>query len=518
MVALPRPEMPEPPRRPDAAPVASAWPFALASLGIALLGAFALLLPSLASMVGVWIGSKTYNHGFLIAPVSLFLIWEVRHQLARFMPRPWPWGLAVIAALALAWLVGRLVEADLVQHVALVMIVQAIVVTVLGAAIARAIWFPLFFLLFAVPVGEFLVAPLQDVTTWFAVNGIRLAGVPIYNDGVFLTIPNGRFEVAEACAGLRFLVAMVALGVLFGFTFLRGWWRRAVFLALALAIPILANGMRAFGIVYIGYASDMTIAVGVDHLVYGWIFFSIVMVLILALGWTMRDRRPPPELVPPSAPATPAGGGRFLAIAAACLVVVAAAPAFAALTAPPVERPAGLSLPAWTMGEGWSATDEPSPWTPTFAGADATSVTVYRGPRGPAFVFVAYYAWQTRDADALAHRNRVFDGKSWRRAGSIPARATVDGAAMKVNGTRLLGGGGGLVVWTWYWVDGTFTASPAMVKALDLVARLRGGAGPVAAIAVAAPYEELPGEAEDTLRAFLAAAPPLGPWLEGIRP
>ena len=130
----------------------------------------------------------------------------------------------------------------------------------------------------------------MDLTAAFAVKGIELVGIPVYSDGLLITIPPGNFEVAEACAGLRFLIATIALGFLFSYLTYNSIWRRAAFLALSVVVPIVANGIRAWGIVFLGYQSDMTVAVGFDHIIYGWIFFAIVVALVLALSWRFFDR------------------------------------------------------------------------------------------------------------------------------------------------------------------------------------------------------------------------------------
>ncbi len=146
--------------------------------------------------------------------------------------------------------------------------------SVVGWRIFRAMLFPMLYLFFMVPTGEFLVPRLQDFTASFVVLGLQLVNIPVFLDGVFIRIPNGLFEVAEACAGLRFLIANVAFGFLFANLMYRGWRKRIIFVALSFIVPIFANGLRAFGIVMIAHLSDNKLAAGVDHIVYGWGFSS----------------------------------------------------------------------------------------------------------------------------------------------------------------------------------------------------------------------------------------------------
>jgi exosortase len=128
-----------------------------------------------------------------------------------------------------------------------------------------------------VPVGEALIPYLIDYTAAFTVAALRVSGVPVLQEGNLLTLPNSQWSVVEACSGLRYLIACVTIGLLFAYLTYRSWTRRVLFIALSVAVPIAANWIRAYLIVFIGYTSDMQLAVGVDHLIYGWIFYALVM-------------------------------------------------------------------------------------------------------------------------------------------------------------------------------------------------------------------------------------------------
>src|SRR5262249_29732051 len=158
---------------------------------------------------------------------------------------------------------------------------QVTALTILGWRAYRALLAPLLYLYFLVPTGYFLVPTLQDVTSWFAVGGIKLVGIPVFSDGTFIEVPSGSFVVAEACAGLRFLIASVAFGVLFAVLMYRSYWRRAAFIALSIVAPIIANGIRAFGIIYASEMIGNPQAVEADHIIYGWGFFTLVTLLLI---------------------------------------------------------------------------------------------------------------------------------------------------------------------------------------------------------------------------------------------
>ena len=167
---------------------------------------------------------------------------------------------------------------------------QGAAIACLGKSVTRGLAFPLFYAWFLVPAGEELVPAMQTVTARIAAFLLDLSGVPAHLEGIFITTPSGYFKVAEACAGVKFLIAMTAFGALVGNLCFRTWPRRIAFLAVAIVIPVLANGIRAWGTIYIADKTDIAFAASFDHVVYGGIFFAIVIALILGALALLRPR------------------------------------------------------------------------------------------------------------------------------------------------------------------------------------------------------------------------------------
>jgi exosortase/archaeosortase family protein len=143
---------------------------------------------------------------------------------------------------------------------------------------------------FLVPFGGEIIPPLQAITARIAIALTHLSGVPATLTGVFIDTPIGRFEVAEACSGVKFLIAMIALGALVAHMGFRSSQRRALFLAACCVVPVLANGVRAWGTIYVAQSQGVAFAAGFDHIVYGWIFFALVMAAVLGVAWRFFDR------------------------------------------------------------------------------------------------------------------------------------------------------------------------------------------------------------------------------------
>jgi exosortase A len=251
----------------------------------------------IAAAVRVWIASTAYNHCFLVIPIAAYLLWDRRDTLRGLTPYPAPVFALAGIPLALAWLAAdRMGMMEGRQLVALTF-VELLFLVVLGWRSWWAMSGPLLYLYFLVPFGEFLVPKLQVITTGFIQLGVDVLGIPAYIDGFTIEIPEGTFYVAEACAGLRFLIASVAFGCLYSLLMYRTPLRRSLFILASLIVPVIANGLRALGIVALGHMLGSAQAAAADHVLYGWIFFSLVIMLLIALGLPLRqDQR---EATPP---------------------------------------------------------------------------------------------------------------------------------------------------------------------------------------------------------------------------
>lgn len=489
---------------------ALSWRMAWAAVGFGIALLFAVFWSTVAHTVSTWYNSATFNHAFLILPICGYLVWIKRDRLAGLAPRPCWWGIVLELAAGTAWLLGDAANVVVVEQFALVGMIYGLLLSVLGLAVVRQIVFPMFYMIFAVPFGDFLIAPLQDVTAHFSVFFLRLIGIPTFLDGIFISIPTGNFEVAEACAGVRFLIATVALGFLFAHLTYSSLFRRVVFVALSLVVPIIANGFRAFGIVMIAYLSNNELAVGVDHIVYGWIFFALVTLLLLGIGMTFRDdvtQESPLDEETLYRAAHSAAPPRQIGIAAlATLVAALAAPVYAAVldNRPVPSLHAALAAPK--VGGGWSMVESggPGDWVPAFRGADSQLRRSYVKNGRRVDLYIALYMRQRQGAEVIGDASRIADGEIWTRTASSMVPVNVEGAPLRASFTRMVNHGRGRVAIDWYWIAGRYTANPYLAKALQAFDRLLAGRRTAAAIVVSMPYEDRPADAVAALQDFIA--------------
>ena len=268
----------------------------LAILSLLILAWALVYQDALVGMEAIWSRSDTFAHGYFILPISLWLLWRDKENLiassvqSSWLPLPL---LAVSLFVGLfAYAADINVLSQLSAGTSLIFLMWMLV----GNKLAWRYKFPLAYLLFAVPMGENLIPWLQDVTAWFTVFFLKLNGIPVYVDGLYIQIPTGMFEVAVACSGIRYLIASAAVGALYGYLTYEKIHKQIIFFIFALTLPILANGIRAYGIVAIAYYSDMEYATGADHLIYGWLFFGLVIMLMFWIGGFFADKEESSEI------------------------------------------------------------------------------------------------------------------------------------------------------------------------------------------------------------------------------
>ena len=502
------------------AAVDEGWRTHLTALGLVAATIVALFYRDVADMVTIWATSSTFNHCALIPPIIAWLVWQRVPELRELSPAAWAPGLLLVAAGAGGWLLGEAGGVALAGHAGVILMLHGAVMTCLGKAVSRGLAFPIFYALFLIPAGEELVPPMQTLTGEMCMFLLALVGIPAHIEGIFITTPGGYFEVAEACAGVKFLIAMIAYGALVANVCFRSRFRRALFMVAAVAIPIIANGIRAWGTIYIAEFTGTDFASSFDHVVYGWFFFAFVIALLMAVGWRFFDRKPadpwfrPRDLQPEG---TPAGSPRRLyrlsglALAIAALPLLwSAAIAAAGHRAPPQD----IALP---QVRGWQriSGEGGRPWEPHFAGADVIRMGRYRNAAGQeADLAIAVFARQEEGREIVAFGQGAVgpDSKwAWTATAAPPPGGRLD---------RIASFGTVREVATFYRVGDTVTGSKFAVKLETMKTRLIGGPQRAVAVLVSsqAPAEGVtPRPAIDAFLQDLGPIAPLADRAAGLK-
>lgn len=485
-------------------------------VGAVWLGMVALFWSDWLDMAKQWSDSSTYNHILLVPPIVAWLIHQRWAQLRCLVPVVWWPGLVGLAAALAVWLMGAFAGLNLFRQAGAVALLPATAALVLGPRLTAALAFPLAYMAFLVPFGDELVPPLQMITAWLTIQLTHLSGIPAAVNGVFIDTPAGLFEVAEACSGVKFLIAMVALGVLVANVCFVSLKRRMAFMALAIVAPIIANGIRAWGTILVAQHIGAERAGGFDHIVYGWLFFAVVIAAVLGLSWRWFDRSLEADFVDLEAIATSpwlrwleglAMAPRPVALAGILLVGGSLVWASAAdqLVAPLAAR---IDLP---QVPGWSRTDyKPQVWwEPRAAGAEHRLLGRFRNAAGQEVdVFVAVYSAQRDGKEAGGFGEGALRPEtdwSWSQPGAPVPDAKVD---------RLLAQGMvGRLTETYYRTGDILTGSNTRLKLANILDRFLLRERPTALLILSAEEggASLP---EQELAAFRQSIGPVDQWMD----
>ncbi len=240
--------------------------------------------------IDIWWGNEIFNHCFFVLPTTAYLIYLKQDSLFSNNIKPTLLPLFAIVPLCVLYVVGRVGDIQLFMHIATFTLLPVLIWTIIGHNAAKSILFPLVFLLFAIPVGEQLIPFLQEITADGSVALLKMVGVPLYRNGLYIEIPAGRFLVAEACSGVSFFIVSIVIGSLFSYLSFVSPTKKVVFVTISVFLPVVANIIRVFGIIYIAHKTDMEYAAGADHLIYGWFFFAFVIMCLLGIGELLRDK------------------------------------------------------------------------------------------------------------------------------------------------------------------------------------------------------------------------------------
>ena len=486
-------------------PTRGVWLTHLVGLGVLIAAIGILFREPIADAVEVWWIYPAFSHCFLILPISLWLVWEKRQVLAAITPSVSLRPLWVFPAVLALWAFGELAAINEARQLAVVGFIQLAIWAMLGSRTYRTVLFPSLYLFFLVPMGEYLIDPLQRLTTQMADLGLTLLGVPHFTQGTVIELTNGRFEIAEACAGLRFLTATVALGVLYAYLTFRRWYKSLLFLLACVIVPIASNGLRVLGIILLAHATNNRLGAGADHIVYGWGFNVAILLALMFLGSLFRDRDA--ALLAPPASSAASHSSSIPAVAGAALlflVVFASGPAIAAwqFGRQPNDEVGVLSAPLTVPGFHLAQAD--GSWRPTYIGSDAElSFNLDQGTDlgPPVTVYVEYYRSARPGHSLITHLNREWDAKIFHAVGTGKIDARLGKTPITLEETQLSSTDTSRLVWTSYWVAGHFTPNALSVKIWQAIGVLRGKEGE-AVLAVSTPIDSEP----EVARARLTAA------------
>ena len=496
------------------------WRTSLAVWVLLLMVQLVLFRDGFASLADLWSKSDTYAHGYVVPLISMWLAWRVRGRLRGLVPIPSVLALVGMLMVSLVWLFGDLVAVNALVHPTLVALVVLSFVAVFGTAVSRQLMFPLGFLFFAVPMGEFMLPWLMERTADFTVFALRLSGIPVYREGLQFVIPTGSWSVVEACSGIRYLIASLMVGCLFAYLSYNSLRKRWLFMLVALLVPLLANWVRAYLIVMIGHLSGNELATGVDHLIYGWVFFGVVILAMLFIGARWSDPiEPEPTVVVPILGAAHAGQRALWWTAAGALLLLVTPHLVlrglqTSINPNPPRVADMVAAPPWQSQE-----QHASPWVPAFQNPSSERKLTFHATDGQTVdLGISYYRQQSRERKLVSSSNAlvISHDDHWAQVQSGQHSAVaenqtlvVQAAILRDRTASLTADGTRLRVWRFYWVGGRFIASDLRAKLLGAQQLLQGRGDDAAIIVLSTllndqlPEAERVAAADRVLESFL---------------
>ena len=469
----------------------------------ALLGAGAAIWSTWPPLVHTWRVMADYQHGGLLALFLLAWVYQ-RANRARYTPHASPLAALLLLGALLAWLVAYRAVSSIGQQIMTPPILWLAVWMSCGVVAARLVAAPILCLYFAIPVWEALLPALQHLTVVVSETALGWLGVPAAINGPFVTIPEGTFEIAEGCAGKRYLIVALTVAAVFAGTAGLRPRRALAFLGITAALALVINWLRVITVIYAGHLTDMqSYLVAREHLSLGWFLFALLVAIVCVIGWHLA---PAPgtarEAGPPAAEAPRAASFPRSGIAATLLLLCVpfAAQLYARHALAPPGNPPALHLPELA---GWRGPRAPDPvWAPHCIGASSETHAAYDGEAGAVQVFVAEYLEQRAGAKLISYDNTL-TGSEWLqlRAGALDPTGRTAGSAAPAALWMVTPDGQAWIVSYVYQVDRVVTASPVLAQ-LAYGTLSWSGVRPSRLVAIAAPCHDSCDETQRILSMF----------------
>jgi exosortase D (VPLPA-CTERM-specific) len=482
-------------------------------------------------LVHDWGTDDNYSHGFLIVPIALYLMWERRGRLAEAVPRPSNLGLVVVLG-SVAVLGAGILGAELfLTRISILGVLAGIVLFLYGWQHLRILAFPLAFLLLMIPIPAIIfnqiAFPLQLLASRFGELALNIAGVPVLREGNVIILSNTSLEVAEACSGIRSLISLLTLAIVYGYVIERRNWARVTLALASIPVAIVTNGLRVAGTGIAAHYVGPEAAQGFFHEFSGWLVFIAAFILLFAvqraIAWLAPDRGPkaapqPTDRDKSASPASPVElrrdepdfpGGYRAIIVALVLVLGAVAIGRASKSEAPPPRESLATFPMDLAEWRGQSADRFDQQILAVLGVDEYVNRIYTAPTNVTVgLYLGYYQSQ-REGDTMHSPLNCLPGAGWQPVKqervTIPVATRIDAATGQPTGQRQIvvnrfiiqRGLDKQVVIYWYQSHGRVVASEYWGKIYTVVDAIRLNRTDAAMVRVICPVSGTDAAAEE---------------------
>lgn len=452
-----------------------------------------------------------YAHGYLVLAISGYLVYSNRKELIKQVPCPEYRAIVAVVAASALWMVSALVDVEMLQSVGLLLLIVSLVWTVLGNQVIRVLAFPILFIGFAIPVWSPLSPVLQNIAADAVFWAIRVLNIPALRVDNMIVLPAGALSIEEACSGLRYLLAALTLGTLYGYQNYKSLRARLIVVSAAAASAILANILRVFIIVYVGYTTDMEHELVNNHLSLGWYLFGGLVAILLVVDTLIHRMshvvKPEASHIPDEQ-AVPSICNRRLQ---SCLAIIVAGGLISFIAPTVVYQANHLSAQPMNMipelplaAGGWSRSSfRADDWMPVYRGA-VNQKQYYLKDNNEIALYVGYYAIQGQGEELINDLNHISNTKVWR---TVYPKAHVHETGSQQVLEQMIDNGAKKqrLIWYWYNIGGKITANKYEAKALQVLSLLTGNTQSYVAAAAVSIDENSADISRQILRDFIVS-------------
>jgi EpsI family protein len=446
-------------------------------------------------LVRQWDNNNTYSFGYIVPLISLYLVWKRRDQLSRLeiTPAPVP-GILILGFSTALYFAGKIGGTIILQEFSIIVALPAIMLIVMGKRVTRLLAFPLSYLVLMLPAWDYPIEwvqfPFQLLSAHIAGWMLPLFGVPAYQNGILIAIPNLTIEVAKECSGVNFLISIIAIGIPVAALYFDSWWKRFLLLLVSILIAILGNGLRAALICLFAYKGYSTNLHGPGHIFYGY-FVSFLGLAVMFMGVYLFGKPTAGSVAGEDVPETPARDAsgpykknwKWPIVAMLLFLTAGFATRFQTLHPAPLVN----DLRDFPRSIGNYTGVEQPPVLEGLAGngADAELSRTYTdGRNGNYQLYVGYYAFQEQKKKVTNYRARALlrDAKAYPFPTPLSTDGEINGLVSESKGVRRL-------VLFWYDVDGKIVSNQYSVILKTAVSDLLRNRTNAAIVAIATEYD-----------------------------
>ena len=491
------------------------WRIAGAAIAALLLLTFVLYQQTVLYLIEAWnqLEAGDYGHGYLVLLISVYLIFYNRRELVALTPCPEYRAIWAVLIANMLWVVAALVDIEMLQTVGLLLLVLSMMWALLGTRVMQVLVFPVLYIGFAIPIWFPLAPLLQELTADVVFWVIRLMEIPALRIENMIVLPAGKLSIEENCAGLRYLLAALTLGALYAYLNYVTFRARLIIVLVSAGAAVLANLLRVFIVVRLGYTTDMQHPLISDHVMLGWYLFGGVVVVLLVIDTllhriSLHSSNEAPNTVVYKQVLCNKVKSQFMVIIFASVLLVSTG---SAIVFWKNNQPQSASYPAQiklslNVGE-WSVMDgDEDDWVPQYRGAKDHKIVFQDKNNREIHLYLGMYLMQTQGEELINDLNRISDNKVWHiryqraKQYNVGGQQVLEQLLEKDDGAQRL-------VWYWYHVAGQDTVNKYHAKALQVLGLLNGKRQ-ASIVAIATRLEDEPEFTREILSQFIVEMGP----------